>query len=147
MLLIVSLFSVIGYSKSFSDTNKKDSNISVHITVIDAKTKAVLPFASLLVLDKNIQVGGVQTDLEGKALIELPTSYLNKQVIIKAYYAGYTTTDQILTVKLSGNNLTIVMTSNVKVIIDYIYKYSPSPILNTDGWGKQTWRKGDTPIY
>ncbi|HXP51786.1 MAG TPA: hypothetical protein VN922_17650 [Bacteroidia bacterium] len=124
-----------------------DSTGSILITVIDEKTKQTMPFVSVAVMKGGEQVGAGQTDMDG--IVEIK-SLDPGEYVIKTVFAGYY--DFSLTGVPSITNLITHIIVKMKTMTDMpmhtvgaLIISEPPAFDNSNGWDKQTLRRGDTP--
>lgn len=95
-LLVLGLFFILIVSCAFAQDS---SRCALKVTVTDKKNKEAIPFASVVVYDKEVQLAGGTTDFDGNAIFRSlkPSAY-----IVKVVYAGYQS-KVISNVKLLAN--------------------------------------------
>ncbi|HWY97834.1 MAG TPA: hypothetical protein VNY36_02005 [Bacteroidia bacterium] len=144
LILVPLAFLSVYISKAsiINDKNPKDSSY-IFITIFDSANNSTMPFVNIIVLCNEEQICLGTTDIDGEVVLQLASGYINKQITIKALFAGYKDRQTTFTLSAIKNDIRLRMFSTAKVIRDYII-YVRSPLAVP---GQYTIHKGDTPLW
>jgi hypothetical protein len=122
------------------------ASLSINVMVIDSATNAAIPFASILITYNGAQIGGGQTDTSGSASIDIPDLYAEKKVELKIFYPGYHhPKTEFIARKAKEPFIIKISDTGVLHTVGALIISEPPAFDNSNGWDKQTLRRGDTP--